>query len=131
VLNLCLQTKKRADGKYTLAQQRSLDGWKTVTRETGVLDIPRSVPCGGDGGEVNAGFLLDHSILRLKDGRLMATTYGNYDEDKTPADNPLYPASFHFNKYRTIMVFYDREVVSDQGTLRRDIVGKFFTVWKK
>jgi hypothetical protein len=103
VLSLGFHTEKRADGKYTLAQRRSLDGWKTITAETGVLDIPKSVPCGGDGGESNPGFLMDHSILKLKDGRLMATMYGNYDEDKTPADG--YPASFNCRKYRTITVF--------------------------
>ena len=103
VLSLNFHTKKRSDGKYTLPQRRSLDGWKTVSEETGVLDIPRSVPCGGDGAEQNDGFLMDHAIVWLKDGRLMATMYGNYDEDKTPADD--YPASSHFNKYRTIVAF--------------------------
>jgi hypothetical protein len=103
ILSLSFATKKRADGKYTLPLRRSLDGWKTVTEETCVLDIPHSVPCGGDGGETNPGFLMDHSILQLKDGRLMATMYGNYDDDKTPAD--AFPASFHLNKYRTIVVF--------------------------
>jgi len=105
VLSLGYATSKRVDGKYTLPQRRSLDGWKTVTAETGVLDIPRSVPCGGDDAGSNPGFLLEHSILRLKDGRLMATMYGTYEEDKTPAADPPYPASFHFNKYRTIVVF--------------------------
>jgi hypothetical protein len=61
------------------------------------------VPAGGDGGETNDGFLLDHSVLRLRDGRLMATMYGNYAADRVPADD--YPASMHFNKYRTIVVF--------------------------
>jgi len=103
VLCLGFWTKKRPDGKYSLPQRRSLDGWKTVTEETSVLDIPRSVPCGGDAAETNEGFLMDHSILRLKDGRLMATMYGNYEADTTPGDD--YPASFHFNKYRTIVVF--------------------------
>jgi hypothetical protein len=103
VLSLSFNTAKRADGKYTLAQRRSLDGWNTVIAETGVLDIPQSVPCGGDGGESNPGFLMDHSILKLEDGRLMATMYGNYDEDKTLADG--YPASFNCRKYRTITVF--------------------------
>jgi hypothetical protein len=103
VLSLGFWTKKRPDGKYWLPQRRSLDGWKTVTEEIGVFDIPRSVPCGGDAAETNEGFLMDHSILRLKDGRLMAAMYGNYEEDKTPGDD--YPASFHFNKYRTIVVF--------------------------
>jgi hypothetical protein len=103
VLSLGFGVAKRTDGKYTLPQQRSLDGWKTVVAEMGVLDIPQSVPCGGDGGETNAGFLMDHGILKLKDGRLMATMYGNYDEDKSLADG--YPASYNCRKYRTIVVF--------------------------
>ena len=103
ILSLGFWTKKRPDGRYTLDQKRSLDGWKTVSAETGVFDIPRSVPCGGDAAETNDGFLMDHAVMRLADGRLMAAMYGNYDEDQTPADD--YPASYHFNKYRTIVVF--------------------------
>jgi hypothetical protein len=53
---------------------------------------------------------MDHAILRLKDGRLMATMYGNYAEDTTPADD--YARSSHFNKYRTIVVFS-----SDKGRI--------------
>jgi hypothetical protein len=103
VLSLGFWTKKRAGGKYSLPQRRSLDDWKTVSDETSVVDVPRSVPCGGDGGETNDGFLMDHAVLRVKDGRLMATMYGNYDEDKTPAVG--FPASYHLNKSRTIVVF--------------------------
>lgn len=105
VLSLGYATAKRADGKYTLPQRRSLDGWKTETAETGVFDIPRAVPCGGDDGGSNPGFLLEHSLLRLKGGRLMATMYGTYADDQTPAADPPYPASFHFKKYRVIVVF--------------------------
>jgi hypothetical protein len=103
VLSLDFPTKKRADGKYTLPQRRSLDGWKTFAEETGILDIPQSVACGGDGGETNEGFLMDHGMMRLNDGRLMATMYGNYDEDKTLADG--YPKEFNCRKYRAIVVF--------------------------
>ena len=104
VLSLGFSTRKRADGKYTLEQKRSLDGWKTVTVEEGVYDIPRSVPCGGDAAETNDGFLVDHSILRLKNGDLMATAYGCYEGDKSiPADYPV--DQYHFYRYRTIVVF--------------------------
>jgi hypothetical protein len=94
---------KRSDGKYTMPIRRSLDGWKTVTQETAVLDIPRSVPCSGDDGIMGSGFYPDHAILQLRDGRLMATAYGNYDTDKTPSDG--FPASYHFRKYRSIALF--------------------------
>lgn len=101
VLSLGCRTKRRADGKYTLQQRRSLDGWKTVTGETAVLDIPRSVPVGGDDGEMNDGFIMDHAVLQLKDGQLMAVMYGNYPEDKTPAEH----LSAICRKTRTIVVF--------------------------
>jgi hypothetical protein len=92
---------KRPDGKYTLSARRSLNGWNTVTQETAVFDIPHSVPCGGDDGNTNEGFFPDHSILRLDDGRLMATAYGNYDTDTTPGINM--PGDFR--KYRSIALF--------------------------
>jgi hypothetical protein len=103
VLSLGFVTAKRADGKYTLPQQRSLNGWTTATPETSVLDIPQSVPSGGDDGNTYPGFFMDHGILRLNDGRLMATMYGNYGEDTTPADG--FPVSYNVRKYRTITVF--------------------------
>ena len=103
ILSLGYATKKRADGKYTLPLRRSLDGWNTVTEETCVLDIPRSVPLVTDGGGHLDGFVMDHSILLLKDSRLMATMYGNYDEDKTFAEG--YPASIPIMKTRAIVVF--------------------------
>jgi hypothetical protein len=103
VLSLGFHTKKRPDGKYSLPQRRSLDGWKTVQEETSVLDIPHTIPCGGDGEGMNEGFLMDHGVLRLKDGRLMATMYGNYDDDKTPPVG--YPPSMLPRQYRTIVAF--------------------------
>jgi hypothetical protein len=104
MLSLGFNTKRRADGKYTLEQKRSLDGWKTVTTEEGVYDIPDSVPCGGDAAETNDGFLIDHGVLRLKNGDLMATAYGTYKGDTSvPADYPF--DQFHFYRYRNIVVF--------------------------
>jgi hypothetical protein len=104
VLSLKFATRKRADGKYTLEQRRSLDGWKTYATEEGVLDVPRSVPCGGDGGpdEVNQGFLMDHGVIRLRNGDLLATMYGNYAGDTARSEGYGEPG---FIKYRTIAVF--------------------------
>ena len=97
-------TKKRPDGNYSLDQRRSLDGWKTVQEEQSMLDIPLSVPCGGDGGpeEVNEGFLMDHGLVRLRNGDLMATMYGNYAGDTAKSEGYGDPG---FIKYRTIVVF--------------------------
>jgi hypothetical protein len=103
VVSLGFWTKRRPDGRYSLEQRRSLDGWRTFTEETSVLDIPLSVPCGGDGGpdEVNAGFLMDHGIIRLRNGNLMATMYGNYKGDTARSEGYGEPG---FVKYRTIVV---------------------------
>jgi hypothetical protein len=104
VVGLNFATKKRADGKYSLVQRRSLDGWKTSAEEESVLDVPLSVPCGGDAGpdEVNQGFLMDHGVIRLKNGDLMATMYGNYAGDTARSEGYGEPG---FIKYRTIVVF--------------------------
>ncbi len=104
VVSLGFHTKKRPDGKYSLEQRRSLDGWKTFAAEQSVLDVPRSVPCGGDGGpdEVNQGFLMDHGVIRLKTGDLMAAMYGNYAGDTAKSEGYGEPG---FIKYRTIVVF--------------------------
>ncbi|MBI3922945.1 MAG: exo-alpha-sialidase [Armatimonadetes bacterium] len=103
VVSLGFWTKKRGDGKYSLDQKRSLDNWKTVNNGTSIVGVPRSVPCGGDGAETNDGFLMDHGLIRLKNGDLMATMYGNYEGDHSaPAD---FPESFHFYRYRTIVAF--------------------------
>lgn len=103
ILSLGFNTRKRPDGKYSLPQKRSLDGWRTVTDEIGLFDIPKSVPCGGDAAETNDGFLLDHGIIRLRNGDLMATMYGNYEGDV--ATHSIWPKEYHFRFYRTIAVF--------------------------
>ncbi|NUQ66360.1 MAG: exo-alpha-sialidase [Pirellulales bacterium] len=104
VVSLGFWTRKRPDGKYSLNQRRSTDGWKTFAEEQSVLDIPLSVPCGGDGGpdEVNQGFLMDHGVIRLKSGKLMAAMYGNYKGDTAKSEGYGEPG---FIKYRTIVVF--------------------------
>ena len=104
VLSLGFWTKKRPDGTYSLEQRRSVDGWKTFVAEESVLDVPLSVPCGGDGGpdEVNQGFLMDHGVIQLRNGELMAAMYGNYAGDAAKSEGYGEPG---FVKYRTIVVF--------------------------
>lgn len=104
VISLGFWSKKRPEGNYSLEQRRSLDGWKTFIVEQSEVDVPLSVPCGGDGGpdEVNQGFLMDHGVLRLRNGDLMATMYGNYAGDTAKSEGYGDPG---FIKYRTIVVF--------------------------
>ena len=104
VISLGFWTKKRPEGQYSLEQRRSLDGWKTFVAEHSVVDVPLSVPCSGDGGpdEVNQGFLMDHGVIQLKNGDLMAAMYGNYAGDTAKSEGYGEPG---FIKYRTIVVF--------------------------
>jgi hypothetical protein len=100
-------THRRKDGKYTVALRRSLDGWKTVTDEVGVVDVPQTTttPSANDAGQTDktGGFDMNHGILRLNDGRLMATMHGLYECDKTPAEG--FPAEWKCRKLRVIVVF--------------------------
>ena len=105
ILSIGRNSKRRPDGKYTLYQSRSLDNWKSVTREQAVLDIPRaSYTTTGSGGRVD-GFLFHHGILQLDDGRLIGTMYGNYEGDTELCAG--YPAELNQRKYRTVVVFSD------------------------
>jgi hypothetical protein len=103
ILSINRTSIKRDDGKFTLFQRRSLDNWKTVTEEEALLDTPEATNTGGDAGDMHEGLLMHHGALRLKDGRLMATMFGNYKGDVTLAAG--YPEAFDFRKYRTVVVF--------------------------
>lgn len=100
VLSLKFKTEKGADNKLKLTQMRSRDNWKTVKEEESIIDIPESAPMTGDDSSAFAGMVMDHGMIRLKNGNLMATMYGNYKGDNVPVEG--------FNglcKYRTIVVF--------------------------
>jgi hypothetical protein len=103
ILSVSRTTVRRTDGRYNLRQRRSLDGWATVQEETAVVDTPEASPAGGDDGGRHDGLLMHHGILRLNNGDLIATMYGNYKGDKTLADG--YPIEFNLRKYRTVVVF--------------------------
>src|SRR5262249_24105865 len=92
-----------ADGRYTLSQRRSLDNWKTILNETALLDTPLATTTGGDDGKQTEGMLMHHGLLRLRNGDLMATLYGNYKGDHIPAEG--YPEALHMFKCRTVVVF--------------------------
>lgn len=102
ILSLAFKPRRRTDGRFDLDAVRSPDHWRSLQTETVVLDIPRSVPCGGDDGIQTDGFLMDHGIVRLRDGALFATLYGTYAEDRSLAAG--YPPEFNLRKYRTIGV---------------------------
>jgi hypothetical protein len=91
------------DKKYHLYQRRSSDKWKTVTKEDAIVDSPLAASTGGDTGEHLDGLLVHHGAVRLKNGDLMISTYGNYKGDTQLADG--YPEEFKMLKYRTVVLF--------------------------
>lgn len=103
ILSIGRNSHRRPDGKFRLPQRRSLDNWKTVHKEEAVVDIPKaSYTVTGSGGRVD-GFLFHHGILRLPNGDLIGTMYGNYKGDVLLCDG--YPPELNQRKYRTVVVF--------------------------
>src|SRR3989344_2774147 len=94
-----------SNGVCTITQRRSLDNWSTVNTETATVSLPSAVAMSGDDCPAAPvpQFFIHHGIIRLNDGRLIATMFGNYASDNTPADG--YPASCQFNKWGVIVVF--------------------------
>ena len=94
---------RRAQGEFLVHQRRSLDNWKTATNQQAVLHLPlASTTVTGDGARVD-GFLFHHGIVRLANGDLVATMYGNYEGDTLLCDG--YPPELNQRKYRTVVVF--------------------------
>jgi hypothetical protein len=102
---LCIRrdSRRRVDNKFTLRVQRSSDNWKSVTEEAAVLDIPNASFTATGGGDIVDGFLFHHGLLRLGDGDLIGTMYGNYEGDNILCDG--YPPELNQRKYRTVVVF--------------------------
>jgi hypothetical protein len=96
-------TMPRAQGKFKVPMHRSLDNGKTYRAEEGVVDTPLAGRAGGDDGGSHMGLMFHHGMLRLKNGDLMASTFGNHVGDSILADG--YPTGFGFLKYRTIVLF--------------------------
>lgn len=103
VLSINRTSVKSSDGQYVLYQRRSHDNWKTVVEEDALLDTPLATNTGGDAGDQHEGLLMHHGALRLHNGDLMATMFGNFKGDSELADG--YPEEFDFRKYRTVVVF--------------------------
>lgn len=103
ILSIDRNSRRRADGKFVLHQHRSLDNWKTVKNEEAVLDIPQASSTVTGSGQRIDGFLFHHGILKLPNGDLIGTMYGNYKGDVILCDG--YPPEFNQRKYRTVVVF--------------------------
>jgi hypothetical protein len=103
ILSGARNSNRRPDGKFKLRMRRSTDNWETVKDEEAIFDIPNaSFTVTGSGGRVD-GFLFHHGILKLKNGDLIGSMYGNYEGDVLLCDG--YPTELNQRKYRTIVVF--------------------------
>lgn len=90
---------------YYLNQRRSMDGWLSAPRECGRLDTPHAVMLIGDNGRGSPGFILQHGLIELANGDLLATMYGTRKEDQTESNRAGgYPPSFKMYKSRVIVV---------------------------
>ena len=92
----------RADGKFTVPHRRSTDNWKTVQSADGIADIPLATSSRGDADDRVPSMLMHHGILKLKNGDVLATLYGNYKGDRIPYD--AYPPEFRAFKHRVVVV---------------------------
>jgi hypothetical protein len=105
ILSIGRKSERRLDGRFTLRQQRSRDGWQTSAREEGLVSMPEAGSTVVGDGEVIDGFLFHHGILQLPDGKLIGTMYGNNRGDTALCDG--YPPELGQRKYRTVVVFSD------------------------
>ncbi len=108
ILAIKRNSKRRPDGLFTLKVLRSTDNWKTVRQEEAAVNIPNVSYTTTGGGDLIDGFLFHHGIMKLPDGRLIGTMYGNYEGDTELCDG--YPPELGQRKYRTVVVFS-----TDQG----------------
>ena len=92
---------KRSDrpGYFTVSLSRSLDGGKTAKGEQALLHIPDATGGTGDDGKYYEGPSVDHAIVRLRDGALLAAMYGYFRTDTVLC--PGFPPEWKLYKYRT------------------------------
>jgi len=103
ILAIKRNSKRHPDGLFIAKVLRSTDNWKTVRQEEAVVDIPNVSYTTTGGGDLIDGFLFHHGIMKLPDGRLIGTMYGNYEGDTELCDG--YPPELGQRKYRTVVVF--------------------------
>ncbi len=113
IISLTRTTSKDQYGRFELYQQRSFDNWNSSQGENAAVNVPGSTASGGDDckePKANEGPLMHHGILKLANGGLIASMYGNFVSDTAYADG--YPSSCNFKKYSTFVVFSS---AADQG----------------
>ena len=102
VLGLGFNTKRAAEGVFTVPRLRSTDGGKTFRQSEARLTIPEGTGGTGDDGKAYEGPLVDHCIVECRDGSLLAAMYGYFKTDTVLC--PTFPPEWKLYKYRTWVV---------------------------
>ncbi|MBT7303733.1 MAG: exo-alpha-sialidase [Victivallales bacterium] len=102
LINLGFRTKMLSPGVFETPLVQSTDGGKTVSRLTARLNIPEGTGGMGDDGKRYGGPLVDHAIVRCRDGSLLATMYGYFKTDTVLC--PTFPPEWGLYKYRTFVI---------------------------
>jgi len=102
ILSISRNTRRDTENRFKVRQKRSKDNWQTVETETGQVAMSYVSYTVTGGGDRIDGFLFHHGIIKLADGALKATMYGNYEGDVELCDG--YPPELGQRKYRTVVV---------------------------
>ena len=103
IVELGFRTKRSdRDGYFTTALRRSADNGRTAKTETALLHVPEGTGGTDDDGQPSEGPAVDHAIVRLHDGSLLAAMYGCFKSDRVLI--PTMPAAWRCYKYRTFVI---------------------------
>ncbi|MBT4820545.1 MAG: exo-alpha-sialidase, partial [Lentisphaerae bacterium] len=102
LIGLSFRTTRVSNGVFEAPLIRSTDGGKTVSSLTARLNIPEGTGGTGDDGKRYGGPLVDHAVVRCRDGSLLAAMYGYFKTDTVLC--PTFPPEWRVYKYRTFVV---------------------------
>ena len=103
IVQLGFSTKKTdREGYFSNSLTCSVDNGLTLKSETATIHIPEGSGGTGDDGSWFEGPVVDHTIVQLRDGSLLAAMYGQFKTDRVPV--PTMPAKWNCFKYRTFVV---------------------------
>jgi len=114
IMEFGVSSTKRSDGLFTIGQARSTNNWQTYNWVTALFDTPQAIGLVNDSceAEPDAGLAMQHGILELSNGNLIATMYGRYADDTdftvgypTPCYDRQGNVGVHPYKTRTVVVF--------------------------
>ncbi len=103
IISIKRNSRRQSGDTFIAKIKRSTDNWKTVEDEEIKVNIPNVSHVRTGGGDMIDGFLFHHGLLKLPNGNLIATMYGNFEGDTELCDG--YPPELGQRKYRTIVVF--------------------------